>query len=216
MPGAIRAASIAVAKQSPGVEAAMTGTGDSALRPKSTMSRSACSGFVGIPVEGPARWMSRMTAGLERDREADRLRLEDDARAARGGDAERAAEGSAERRADGGDLVLGLEGPHAEGLVPRELLEDPGRGRDRVGAEEERQLALHARRDQPHRERLVPGDVAVRARRELRGPHLVLDGELLGRLAEGIAGLERLDVRLRDVGAARELLLEEGDRALRR
>ena len=41
----------------------MTGTGDSALRPKSTMSRSACSGFVGIPVEGPARWMSRMTSG---------------------------------------------------------------------------------------------------------------------------------------------------------
>ena len=28
-----------------------------------TISRSACSGFVGIPVEGPARWMSRISSG---------------------------------------------------------------------------------------------------------------------------------------------------------
>jgi hypothetical protein len=27
------------------------------------MSRSACSGFVGMPVDGPARWMSTMTSG---------------------------------------------------------------------------------------------------------------------------------------------------------
>ena len=54
---------------------------------------------------------------LERDREPDRLRLEDDARAARGRDAERAAEGRAERGADRGDLVLGLEGADAEVLV---------------------------------------------------------------------------------------------------
>ena len=101
---------------------------------------------------------------LERDRKPDRLRLEDDARAARRRDAERAAEGRAERGADGGDLVLRLEGAHAEVLVPRQLLEDPGGGRDRVGAEEERQPALHARGDEAHGERLVPGDVAVGAR----------------------------------------------------
>ena len=28
-----------------------------------TIRRSACSGFVGIPVEGPARWMSRIRSG---------------------------------------------------------------------------------------------------------------------------------------------------------
>ena len=50
---AIRAASSAASKQPPGVDAATTGTGDSALRPNSTISRSACSGFVGIPVDGP-------------------------------------------------------------------------------------------------------------------------------------------------------------------
>ena len=60
---AIRAASSAASKQPPGVDAATTGTGDSALRPKSTISRSACSGLVGIPVDGPARWMSRIRSG---------------------------------------------------------------------------------------------------------------------------------------------------------
>ena len=60
---AIRAASSAASKQSDGVAAAITGTGDSELRPKSTLSRSACSGFVGMPVDGPARWMSAITSG---------------------------------------------------------------------------------------------------------------------------------------------------------
>ena len=63
---AIRTASIAASKQFPGVEAATTGIGDSAFRPYSTMRRSACSGFVGIPVDGPARWMSRITSGSSR------------------------------------------------------------------------------------------------------------------------------------------------------
>ena len=60
---AIRAASIAAWKQSDGERAATTGTGDSLLRPNSTISRSPCSGFVGIPVDGPARWMSQITSG---------------------------------------------------------------------------------------------------------------------------------------------------------
>ena len=60
---AIRAASMAASKHCDGVEAAITGTGLSELRPKSTISRSACSGFVGMPVDGPARWMSRITSG---------------------------------------------------------------------------------------------------------------------------------------------------------
>ena len=53
---------------------------------------------------------------LERDGEADRLHLQDDAGTARRADAERAAEARAERGADGGDLVLGLERPDAEVL----------------------------------------------------------------------------------------------------
>jgi len=31
-----------------------------------TISRSACSGFVGMPVDGPARWMSRISSGSSR------------------------------------------------------------------------------------------------------------------------------------------------------
>jgi hypothetical protein len=60
---AMRAASIAASKQPEGVDAATTGTGDSEFRPNRTISRSACSGFVGIPVDGPARWMSTTTSG---------------------------------------------------------------------------------------------------------------------------------------------------------
>src|SRR5579862_6796231 len=59
----MRQASIAAAKQSDGELAATTGTGDSLFRPYRTISRSPCSGLVGIPVEGPARWMSQMTSG---------------------------------------------------------------------------------------------------------------------------------------------------------
>ena len=37
---------------------AITGSGDSPWRPYSAISRSDCSVFVGIPVDGPARWTS--------------------------------------------------------------------------------------------------------------------------------------------------------------
>ena len=60
---AMRLASSATQKQSPGVLAAITGTGASELRPKSAWSRSACSVLVGRPVDGPPRWMSTMTSG---------------------------------------------------------------------------------------------------------------------------------------------------------
>src|SRR5881628_259690 len=59
----MRHASIAASKQLEGDDAAITGTGDSPLRPNSTINRSPCSGFVGMPVDGPARWMSQMTSG---------------------------------------------------------------------------------------------------------------------------------------------------------
>ena len=60
---AIRAASIAAKKQSDGVAAATTGTGDSPFRPYSAISRSACSVLVGMPVDGPARCTSTMSSG---------------------------------------------------------------------------------------------------------------------------------------------------------
>src|SRR5260370_34736563 len=60
---AIRQASTAAQKQSPGVEGASIGIGDSELRPNMAWSKSACSVLVGRPVEGPPRWMSQITMG---------------------------------------------------------------------------------------------------------------------------------------------------------
>ena len=60
---AMRLASSATQKQSPGEDAASTGTGASEFRPNSAWKRSACSVFVGSPVEGPPRWMSTITRG---------------------------------------------------------------------------------------------------------------------------------------------------------
>ncbi len=133
----------------------------------STMSRSACSGFVGMPVDGPARWTSSdHQRQLERDGEPDGLGLEHDAGPGRGGDAERAAERGAERGAARGDLVLCLERDHTEVLVLRELLEDRRGRRDRVGAEKELQAESLRRGDEPVGERLVAGDLPVGAGRE--------------------------------------------------
>ena len=60
---AIRAASIAALKHSAGVRGAMIGIGDSPCRPYIASSRSAASCFVGMPVDGPARWTSTMIIG---------------------------------------------------------------------------------------------------------------------------------------------------------
>jgi hypothetical protein len=50
-------------KHSPGVAGATIGSGESLLRPNITWRRSACSVFVGMPVDGPARWTSMTTSG---------------------------------------------------------------------------------------------------------------------------------------------------------
>ena len=166
--------------------AASTGTGDSELRPYRTMSRSACSGFVGIPVDGPARWTSMISERqLERDGEPDRLRLQHDPGPGGRRQIPSAPPNEAPSAdADGRDLVLGLERAHAEVLVARELLEDPGGGRDRVRAEEERQPALDAR---PRRARSASASLPVMLRYvpggELRRLDLVRDEEVLARLA---------------------------------
>ena len=60
---AIRVASTAASKQSPGDCGATIGTGASPLRPNIACSRSACSVLVGRPVEGPPRCTSMTTSG---------------------------------------------------------------------------------------------------------------------------------------------------------
>ena len=147
---------------------------------------------------------------LEHHREPHRFRLQHDSRPGRRRHAQGSTECRTDRRADGRDLVFGLERPDAEVLVARELLEDRARRRDRVRAEKERQTGQLRGREQPVRQRLVPRDVAVRARGELCRFHLVRDGERLGGLAERVAGLQGLDVRRGDLGAPRaELRVQE-------
>ncbi len=153
---------------------------------------------------------------LEHDPEPDRLLLEHDTGPGGRRDAERASERRAERRAGGRDLVLGLEGADAEGLVSRQLLEDRARRRDRVGPEEEIEPGELRGRDQPVGERRVAGDLPVGAGRQLRRRDFVADSEVLGGLAVGVARLERGRVRLRDLGPLRELPLDELERPLGR
>ena len=86
---------------------------------------------------------------LEADREAEALGLEVDAGPAGRGDRELAGERGTDRDADGGDLVLGLQRAHAEVLVPRQLVQDVGRGRDRVRRVEQREARLLRRGDEP-------------------------------------------------------------------
>src|SRR6266508_654584 len=63
---AIRTASMAASKQLDGEEQATMGIGDSPCLPYMASRRSAASVFVGIPVEGPARWTSTITMGSSR------------------------------------------------------------------------------------------------------------------------------------------------------
>ncbi len=164
---AMRAASIASVKHSPGVAGATTGIGDSPLRPKSTWSRSDCSTLVGMPVDGPARWTSITTSGSStitaRPIASD---FSVDAGPGRAGHRQRAAVRRPDRGADRRDLVLGLERPDAELLVAGQLVEDVRRRRDRIGPVEQVPLGELRRRQEPEPGRLVAGDVPVQPGRE--------------------------------------------------
>src|SRR5512141_690736 len=120
---AIFIASMADQKQSAGLCAARIGMGASPWRPKSAMRRSACSVFVGMPVDGPPRCTFTMTSGSSM-------------MTARPIISDLSARPGAERGADAGDLGLGLVGDGPVLLEVRHRLEDLGRGRDRVAAEE--------------------------------------------------------------------------------
>src|SRR4029450_5096573 len=90
---------------------------------------------------------------LERDREADRLGLQDDSRAGTRRAPAPPAEGGPAGRAARGDLILCLEGPHVEVLEMSELLEYARRRSDRIRAEEEREPGELAGGDPTLRER---------------------------------------------------------------
>ncbi len=142
---------------------------------------------------------------LEADGQADRLALEGDTGTARRRDAQMAAVGRAEGGADAGDLVLGLQGAHAEVLVLGQLVEDVRRRRDGVRAEEQRELGQLGGGDQAPR----GGGVAVDRRVDPGGLRGGVDGvaiaDELGGLAEGVAGLERGRVGVTDLGLGGEL-----------
>ena len=107
----MRPASRAMSKQSPGERAAMTGTGQSPLRPNMTCSRSDCSVLVGRPVLGPPRCTSMTISGssvMTPRPMASALRQMPGPEVAVTPRAPRI--GGADGGGDGGDFVLGLEG----------------------------------------------------------------------------------------------------------
>ena len=131
-----------MSKQSAGVEAAITGSGDSPWRPWIAISRSACSVLVGIPVEGPARWTSTITIGSSSIAASPIVSAFRSMPGAAGrGDPEVAGEGGAERHVGGGDLVLGLDRADAEAVVAGEVVQQLGGGGDRIAGEEQLQAA---------------------------------------------------------------------------
>ena len=122
---AIRAASSAVSKQSPGERGARIGSGASPLRPNIACSRSACSVLVGSPVDGPPRCTSITSSGSSSATARPIVSLLSEipgpdvvvTPSAPPNDAPSAAP-------DAGDLVLGLEGRDAEALVLAQLVQD--------------------------------------------------------------------------------------------
>ena len=154
---AIRAASRAVSKQSDGVEAATTGSGDSPWRPYIALSRSAASVLVGMPVEGPARWMSTTSIGSS------------SATASPIVSAFRSIPGPLvavtprwpPKAAPSAMLAAAISSSACTVRTPkrrvaRELVEQLGGGRDRVAGEEQRQPAADAGGDQPEASAVVP------------------------------------------------------------
>ena len=161
---AIRAASIAASKQCAGCAAPLSGRVHSPCLPYMACRRSDCSLFVGSPVEGPPRRTSTTTRGSSRaDGHPYRLGLEVDTGTARAGHTERPPEGGTDGGTDGGNLVLRLERPDPELLALRQLVEDVRRGRDRVGAQEQRQLRLSGGGDETPGKSRVAGDVRIGA-----------------------------------------------------
>ncbi len=132
-----------------------TGIGDSPWRPYSARSRSDCSVFVGIPVDGPARCTSTTTSG------SSSITASPSVSAFRSMPGPLVpvtprcpANDAPSAIAGGGDLVLGLEREHAEVLESRELVQQLGGRGDRIaGVEQRKPAALGWPRPGPTRAR---------------------------------------------------------------
>ena len=121
-----------------------------------------------------------------------------------------AAVGSADGRADGGDFVFRLEGGDVELAVLGQRVQQRRGRRDRVGAEEHRQVGQLRAGDQAERQRLGAGDGAVEAgcrlhRIDVEPVQAVAD---FGGLAEGMTSIERRDVGVRQHRVLGELGLQ--------
>jgi len=85
------------------------------------------------------------------------------------GDGQCAGIGGADGTGDGSNFVFGLEREDAEILVLRELMQNVGGRRNRVTAEVQLQTSLLRRGDEADGQSLIAAEVAIRARRKLRG-----------------------------------------------
>ena len=212
---AIRAASIAASKHSPGVAAATTGTGDSELRPYMHHQQVALLGLRRHPRRrAGALDVEDQQRQLERDREADRLLLQHDARARR--TCRRRARRRTTRRRAAPTAAISSSAWNVR--TPKFLCRASSSRIADAGVigyaprKSGRPLSFDAA-IRPYASAWLPVMLRYVPGVERRRLHLVPDGERLGRLAERVARVERLDVRVADVRRLRELLLEERERA---
>jgi len=166
-----------------------------AVAPEHRLQQVGLLGLGGQPGRGPAALhVDDDERQLQGDCQPDRLGLERDTGTRSRRDPKCPTETRAQRHADAGDLVLGLHRRHAVALEGRERVQDVGGRGDRIRPEHQRQAGPVRGGDQPERQRGIAGDVAVGARRHRSRPHGIRGNELLGGLAVGHAGGERLEV----------------------
>ena len=215
---AMRAASMAASKQSDGDCGAMTGTGDSPLRPNIACSRSDCSVLVGRPVDGPPRCTSTMISGSSRETARP---IASDLSATPGPDVV-VTPSAPPYAAPMAAPMPAISSSAWKVVTPNvwflaQLVQDVRRRGDRVRAEEQRQPGTAAtRRSGRSASAGLPVMLRYVARRHRRRCDLVLDREGLRGLAERPARLERGQVRGEDLGLACELAAQELERALGR
>src|SRR5262249_52067539 len=120
-------------------------------------------------------------------------------------------EGACKRRAnyrrDRRNFVFGLKRANVEILVPRKLVKNVARRRDRIAAIEERLVRQTSSRNQTHRQRFIARDLAISPRRDFRRRYEIPHGEHVRRLAEIISCAERLQIRAQYVGLLAKFIL---------
>ena len=132
------------------------------------------------------------------DSQSDGLGLERDTRPGTRGDTDGPAVGCADRRTNRGNFVFRLESAQAQSFVFRQLVQQRGCRRNRIGTEQQRTPGQLGRGRETERERLGSGNTAIFAGRQLG----VVDAEARQRLGQfsglgiGMAAGKRLQVRL--------------------